>query len=1095
MTYEDFMAAWKQSQDATPRVRQPRFSIESVEISGKAREEYAELRLETTVKLLTDGQMKVPLGLVGAILQGEPQFGGLDSAPSPAKEAGGAPSREGGEPSHVEFLDYDSHQGGFVAHLGGKAGEKHTVTLVLLVPLVHDGIETSLALNCPRALTSRLALDIDAPVAQATVSSGAILSREAVAGGTRLTATGLAGQFRLTWGTAEVETAELTTVLSATGAISASIDGRSVRTDARLTVRSYGGSFDRFRVRLPKGATLIQETGADAESEPSYEITTERASTSTEGESDSATGQVVVVQLKEKQQGPVSVDLATEQLLDAQDADLAIELGGYEVLGAVRQFGDVALRVAGDWQLRWDTGRYVRQVDASELAAGLQQPGVSAAFQYDRQPWSLGIQVAARRFRIQVTPAYELDCLPDEARLKVHLTYQILGARAFEFQVDLAGWEMAADAVESGGLVDRDQIKLTREGQLILPLMQASSRRAEVSFVVRRDLPRDTSRLNLPLPEPVAESIVTGDLVVRTAPGVELMADMLQTGLTPTPVTSSPDDIGEEDVNQLRYRMFLPGAVFAADRLSRTREISTSIETRIALQNTHARVAQRLTYHVQFEPIAELAFDIPAGVSLDEEVMEVALLPLDGQQPDAPERQETLLRPVAVSESESTENAPRSVRMALPRPRLGHFVVEFRYPVQRPSARPRNGSWNLPLVKPLDGEVTRSLAIVETPPEFEALLDELTDTTWETTASPTSDADGGEGNQFIARQAEPALPLSIRDVELDIPTTTIIDRTWLQTWLNGNTRQERAAFRFRSDASQVTIELPPESAANEVEVLLDGRPANVVAREEGRITVRLNSLQPSRDRDAENLSTTPPRTLELRFRRTSNDRLVTGRRLTPPLWAGVSSLTEVYWQIVLPGDLHIIQSPDQMAAASQWQWLGSFWGRRPTHSQAELEAWVGASPQVAPSAAQSEYLFSGLGPVSSIEIVTAPRWLVVLAGSGGVLALALAWLYLPIDRRAWVVAIVAVVLAMLAVSFPTPAMLLAQASLLGILLAALAFVIARFTRRPQQWSLPVSGGSTHRQLTPRAESAVLSPLPTAGASTAPTASVHVGESE
>ena len=103
----------------------------------------------------------------------------------------------------------------------------------------------------------------------------------------------------------------------------------------------------------------------------------------------------------------------------------------------------------------------------------------------------------------------------------------------------------------------------------------------------------------------------------------------------------------------------------------------------------------------------------------------------------------------------------------------------------------------------------------------------------------------------------------------------------------------------------------------------------------------------------------------------------------------------MYWQIVLPGDEHVIDSPAQLTSASQWQWLGSFWGRRPVKSQAELEEWVGASEQMAPTDAQNQYLFTGLLPVSTIELVTGPRWLIVLAASAAVLALVIAWLYVP----------------------------------------------------------------------------------------------------
>jgi hypothetical protein len=340
-------------------------------------------------------------------------------------------------------------------------------------------------------------------------------------------------------------------------------------------------------------------------------------------------------------------------------------------------------------------------------------------------------------------------------------------------------------------------------------------------------------------------------------------------------------------------------------------------------------------------------------------------------------------------------------------------------------------------------------------------------------------------------------------VDVNLPAATTVERAWIQTWLTGSTRQDRAAFRFRTAGRLATVELPPETAAEEVEVLLDGRPAEVASREAGRIAVQLAPPSEESGTETDRLDTVRLHTLELRYRRTSNDRILTRRRLTPPQMVGMKSLTDVYWQIVLPGDRHVIDSPPQLAAASQWQWLGSFWGRRPTHTQDVLEKWVGASAQQAPTSAQNEYLYSGLAQVSSIEVVTAPRWFIVLVASGSVLLLALAWIYVPAVRRRWIVVAVACLLAALAVAYPTPAMLLSQASVLGVMLAALAALIARLVSRPTQWYLPVPGGSSHRQLTPqltpqmtpRVESVVLGPRTSAVASTAPTISLPVPESK
>ncbi len=305
-------------------------------------------------------------------------------------------------------------------------------------------------------------------------------------------------------------------------------------------------------------------------------------------------------------------------------------------------------------------------------------------------------------------------------------------------------------------------------------------------------------------------------------------------------------------------------------------------------------------------------------------------------------------------------------------------------------------------------------------------------------------------------------------------------------------RQDRAAFRFRTSGPTVTVELPPGTSADQLEVLVDGQPAEIASRAAGRLVVRVATALGEHTASVENANA--PHTLELRYRRANQWALLVRRHLTPPQLDGMTALAEVYWQIVLPSDGHVIQAPPQLAAASQWQWLGNFWGRRPTRSQADLEKWSGASSQLAPSAAQNEYLYCGLSPLSSIEVVTAPRWLIVLTASGAVLALVLAWIYVPAVRRGWLVLVLACALAVMAAAFPTPALLLGQASVLGIVLSALAVWIARFTTRSTRWVPPVATGSTHRQLTPRSDSLLIPSVATA-ASTAPAAPFQLPDSQ
>jgi hypothetical protein len=335
------------------------------------------------------------------------------------------------------------------------------------------------------------------------------------------------------------------------------------------------------------------------------------------------------------------------------------------------------------------------------------------------------------------------------------------------------------------------------------------------------------------------------------------------------------------------------------------------------------------------------------------------------------------------------------------------------------------------------------------------------------------------------------LPLFVRAVDFKANTLTVVERAWLQTWLAGDLRQDRAVFRIRTSGDQAVVELPPGVESDDLEVLLDGAPANLAASAAGRVTIGLPQQAVSSDDASRGTSA---HTLELRWRQPSRPHLLTRYRLVPPQISGATSLSQVYWQIILPGDNHIVRSPAQMTPASQWQWLGMFFGRRPVHSQPQLEQWVGATSQIAPADGQAEYLFSSFSPLSSIEIITAPRWLIVLVASSAVIAIACGATYLPILRTSWSLLVVALLIAAAALAYPAAALLIAQASLLGILLGLATVFVARWKARPAALPTPLSIGSSQRTLTPRTDSIIM-PLVGAAGSTAPTVTLRMSDSE
>lgn len=1066
MSYEEFVTAWKRLHQGESPDDKPRFAIEDLQAVGSVQEERIALDVEITIRAVSTAAHQVPLGMSDTILVEEPRIERLGA-------------EAGVDESAKSFVSYDVKAGGYVAWIAA-GPQRLRVSLKLLRPLVRDGSESSFTLNLPRSVVSRLALDVPKRVVTASASEGVVTIGSAdAAGNTRLEVAGPRGDFRLSWSTASDERPELAGVISATGAIGISIDGHSVRSDAVLTVRSYGRGFEKIQIRLPPGAQLIDENEGGADDKTAnYRVLVEKA---TPGPADISA--LATIQFDERQTGPVDIHLSTEQPLGLNGEEPSVQLAGFEVIGAVRQFGDVAVSVADDWQLRWENGPYVRQVERSELQESLRGMQPTAAFQYDRQPWSLRAEIVPRPMVVQVTPECVLRIGVDEAELRTRLKYQVPGARAFEFRVELNGWELTPDPVESNGLVDRDRAIVSREGVLVLPLSQASSRRAEVEFVLRRSLPVNATLLELPLPTPQADALAPGTIEVVSDTAIELLPDMSASrGLAAVPVGSDqPETNVDGQGERYLYRAFGADAIFVAQRAVRQREVATELRTQLSLDWQRAHVGQEFVYDVRYQPLTEITFALPAGWKLTDERVQVV-----------PENStdEPILAAVAI-EPQAHGRPTKIGRAQLAQPRLGKFRVWAEFEFNRTDALEVAGSF-LKLPQPEGVLLTTHRVEISTAADMSASIDPAAETTWRSVATDTPDV----ALALAGNGASGELPLIINPLSAVRSPSTRVEKVWLQTWQAGNVIQDRAAIQFRTGDAKAIVELPPSSTAADVEVLLDGDLADTSVEQEGRLAVSLGAMRQDADRDPS------LHTLELRYRRPAPAGLITRLVATPPQLVGSSGLCDVLWHIVVPGDRHIVSTPDNLAAADSSQWMEIVLGRATTRSQPELEEWVGAAPQPGPTATQNAYLYSGLAPVS-IELVTAPRWLIVLAASGVVLALASAWMYLPAARRRWIAIGVAILVAGLALAFPPQAVLAGQAALLGLMLAAVSLWLRRWNGVRTTPTMPTtSTGSTNMRIRSSlrtdsyyAPSASLSPrlLESHSTSSAPTAPLVVPE--
>ena len=229
--YQDFVDLYKLKNQLGGGDRPPRYSLQRIAAAGTAAGKQAELTIQVQVLVRDDDWVRVPLRLDQALLREAPRYKG---------------------PGRL-FVQYEGEDAGYVCWIRGKSDAQYDFTLTMLVPLETAGDDTRLRLSAPRATASEMRLTVPMAGAVGTVSDGTTPAKSAAGknGATEFDVVGLAPDFQLAWHRPDPPSAEAPVALEAVGSVLARLDGRRVSTEATLSVRSYGGAFDRCTVRLP----------------------------------------------------------------------------------------------------------------------------------------------------------------------------------------------------------------------------------------------------------------------------------------------------------------------------------------------------------------------------------------------------------------------------------------------------------------------------------------------------------------------------------------------------------------------------------------------------------------------------------------------------------------------------------------------------------------------------------------------------------------------------------------------------------------------------------------------------------------------------
>jgi len=987
MTWEDFEHARQILMQLATGQQEPSYSIQRMAIRGNARNDHAELTVHLIIRAHAESWVRIPLGFDGAALK-EAKYQGP------------------GE----QFVDFEGPQAGYVCWVRGKpeAEPQHELTLEMLVPVSRIGEKRHLRLHAPRATVSELRLAVPVHNAQAAVSAGSLLrSVVSTPQGSEVTVNEVAGDFELTWGQPSRGSQEMPPALEVDAVVLARVGSNTIDSQATLTVSSQPAAFDRFVVRLPPGASA---SGGGA----GYEVVpVDDAATS------GAKADLVEVRLEGKTRGPVTVQLSAQiPYQPAAGNNQWLDLGGFEVIGAARQRGIVAVGALSDWQVLWGESRGVRQID--QLPAALQAEDVVTGFEYYVQPYSLKIRLVRRRTRVSVEPTYALAVEADHLRLDATLAYTVRGPKLNSVEVDIPGWELAADQPPVGPdtLVAVDGVSLDDANRLTIPLLRPSSGRLEIELHLQRAIEAGADSFEVQLPEPEATWTAPAALTVQSAPNVELIpcSETIQ-GLVrhARPAASA---VPSHQPEPLFYRAESLPAVFAAQLHLRRQELAVEVTSRLSIEGQVAEVEQALDYTIAYEPADRLTLLVPQSVA-SSDLLEVLH-----------EDEFALLVPTSGDSAVSDPRQPVRMEVMLAKSCIGRCRLLVRYPL--PPLEPLGAGesrLSIPMAMPADGELLANILVIAADPSLDV---EPVEAGWQAVQSATVSKGKQTVRQWTSDQSPTELLLRIAPRPATPAGHTLVERGWVQTWLTQSVRQDRAAFRFTSTRPSVQLLLPAGAASDQVAVMLDGQAVTARRNESGAIEVRLPAAASGR-----------VHVLETRYyfleSRASRGRL----ELELPRIDGGARAGRIYWQLVLPGNEHVIVAPAGWTPELTWGWAGFFWGRYPVWEQEDLENWSGAAHRTPVPAGTNRYLYSTLGPVGPCRLRTASRSWIVLVSSGAALVLGLVLIYVPAVRRPGLLLVLIVGLVGMGAWSPAAAVLVAQAAVLGLVLTVLAGVLQR----------------------------------------------------
>lgn len=979
------------------------WSIGRLSLEGEASAEFAELTAKFEIQILENEKtVFIPLRLNEATLRDEEHTG--------AGQCG--------------LWKWDPEQGQVWWFRG--AG-KYQLNLSLLIPIrTKDPPNRRLQLALPASTVSDMKLRVPSPrVRTLSDEQSARVRVSSNEGISTIELFGLGTRLDFSWQSISNASVVNPTFHSRT-AMNVMIDGQSVLIEANQRIEALQGDYSEVVVKLPAGMELIKLEGTrykehriESQDQSQVRVLLDDRNVSSH------------VDLKWLLRGSVSIDKPQ------------IHLGGFEVEKGRIQSGIVVVRVSGAYRVQRQESQDRNVV--RESLAGLDRitsppvPGagdpsnIVGVYRILEQPFQLTLDLKKIDPYVSAEQPLYVAHLSGNL-LELETTFQVQVARgAIEnFSLDWADWKGAGWTIDScrvRRLTDRGEtddsgeyevtIDSSDKDSLEIQSAEPIAGHIQVRLKARRPITVGVQGTQILFPELRNSPSENGILVTTLADNLDF--DSKPAGTTtirPLDPPSINSELLSEHQERRRIAYLLNNFDSGLSVRTTVKPPSLTVESMSTISSSERglNIEQELSYSISYQRFSQLMIWVPTSWL-----------------PNCEYRLSTgeTLQPVL---TQSSEPGYQQVRLALDKSKSGVFQLRIRALVGS-NELIRNNELTIPLVRPAEDRLSRSRLQTR---NLGGVDLSVVDPRW--TREP--------GTGTLPLWASPTVASDVRcEVKLFSETSstgTTISRAWIQTTVDAVGQQYHVArLQISGARGKLRFELPLQSELMNTRVRGQEARAVRISEEENAYEITLPTLLDSTTESAMlfeceySVSASQANSL---FRRT---------QFQPPD-LGSAAWREVVWELILPPDEYLLQSPAGLNPLYRWQRKGLLWSRVNSSDAESLAEWVGVDPDKNPSldpVGWNKYTMSRFGGIPAVESTTIRRHLILAIGAGSALAATVLLLNWPVMRHVLVAWGVGTLLAVLSIWYSEPLILFLQPAIIGFVLGLISSIVQMLRRR------------------------------------------------